>query len=111
MKPEREEDEHTIVFGQAFCYRGKVGSYLYVVVDTDPRFNPKVISASQVVKEGKIQRLGLPGGIDPSEVRNLRNVWNIERIIKAMGITLGGDLPNDMKEILIENSRKPPRII
>ncbi len=111
MKPEREDNKHTIVFGQAFRCRGRVGSYLYVVIDTDPKFNPNVISASQIVIEGNIERLGIPGGIDPSEVHNFRDVWNIERIIKAMGITLGGDLPNDMKEMLIENSRKPPRII
>lgn len=110
MKREREDSEHAIVFGQTFYPNGEQDKPLFVVIDTSPIYNPKIISASQVV-QGDTERIGIPGGIDPSEVFCFRDVWDVERIIKAMNVQLGGKLPKDIEVLLQEYSTKPPRIL
>ena len=111
MKHERENNEHTIVFCQTFYPMGEEDKPLFVVVDTSPTFNPKIISASQVVVENEMERIGMPGGIDPLEVFCFRDIWDIERIIKAMSAQLGGKLSKDIEVLLRECSVKPPRIV
>ena len=81
-----------------------------MVTDTSPQHNPKSISAAQVViLESGLEKLGLPGGINPEDVGQAQEIWTVDRVIKVMGMTFNGNLPEDMQELLRENAAKPPR--
>ena len=104
--------EREVIFGQAFHPKGECEA-LYIITDTSPQYNPQSISAAKVVIEatddGIVERLGLPGGINPEDIGQIHELWALDRIIKAMGMTFNGNLPEDMQELLRENSAKPPR--
>lgn len=104
------ESEREIVFGQAFHPNDDSSESIFVVTDTLPQHNPNSISAAQVVvTESGTERLGLPGGIVPEDIGQAQEVWSVDRIIKAMGMTFKGNLPEDMQKLFRENAAKPAR--
>ncbi len=109
------ESERQIVFGQAFYPRDDESQPLHVVTDTSPRYYPESIGAQQVIvektKDGEIERLGLSGDIPPENVGQMREIWTLDRIIKASGVTFNGSLPEGIEAILRDNAEKPPRKI
>jgi len=104
--------EREIVFGQAFYPNEDSSESIFVVTDTLPQHNPKIISVAQVViTEYEAERLGLPGGINPEDVGQAQEIWTVDRVIKAMGMTFNGNLPEDMQKLLRKNAAKAPRKI